>query len=75
MASTVGIESGQAGAAFEALDEALTGANELAAAKFIEETDAAAGALTASGIGFTTITVLAMFACAVGVQRRIAEYR
>lgn len=75
VASAVGTDTGQAGAAFEALDEALTQANDLAAAKFTEETEAAASALTASGVGFATLTLLAMVTAAVGMQRRISEYR
>ena len=75
VASAVGTEAGQAGAAFEALDEALTRANEVAATRFTEETTAAAAALTATGVGFSILTLLATMATAVGIQRRISEYR
>lgn len=75
VASAVGRESGQAGEAFDRLNAALTQANELAAQKFNDETVAAGNALGLTGVGFAALTVTGMFAAAVGVQRRISEYR
>jgi len=75
VASAVGGESGQAGEAFDRLNTALTQANELAAQKFNDETVAAGNALGLTGVGFAALTVTGMFAAAVGVQRRISEYR
>ncbi|GAA4898825.1 hypothetical protein LX16_0875 [Stackebrandtia albiflava] len=75
VASAVDTDDGAARIAFDALDTALTAANELAAEKFTTETDAAASALDLTGVGFTVLTAAAMIAVSIGMQRRISEYR
>ncbi|MGH8792603.1 MAG: hypothetical protein ACRDXX_08160, partial [Stackebrandtia sp.] len=75
VASAVGDEVGDAGRAFAALDAALTEANAVAADRFASETDAAGRALGGLGTGVGVITLIAMIAAALGLQRRISEYR
>ena len=68
-------ETGSAGATFQALDDALTKANDLASQRFTSETDQAGSALTALGWGTAVLTVIGMITAALGMQRRISEYR
>lgn len=73
--SATGDEDGQAGKAFNALDDVLTSANARAAEHFTRETEAAGNALYLTVPGFAVLTVVAMIAAAAGIQRRISEYR
>lgn len=73
--AAIGVEAGQAGAAFAALNDALTKANDIAAERFTTETAAAGSALTATGIGFSVLALGAMAAALTGFTRRISEYR
>lgn len=73
--SATGKESGQAGKAFNDLDDVLTDANVRAADHFISRTVAAGNSLYLTVPGFAILTVVAMITAAAGIQRRISEYR
>jgi hypothetical protein len=69
------VTAGEAHAAFEKLDKALTRANDRAAQSFTTQTAKAGSALSLSGLGFAVLAVVSMIAAAAGIQRRISEYR
>ena len=75
VSSATSTDDNTAGGSFAALDEALTRANDLAGQRFTEQTDAAASALSGSAPGMAVLCLIAMVAAALGMQRRISEYR
>lgn len=75
VASAVGGDPGDAGAAFAELDGALSEANAVAAQRFTDDTAAAGRALTGLSPGVAVASLAAMIAAALGMQRRISEYK
>ena len=75
VASVVTTTPGGSGAAFERLDAALADAIGAERAAFAVAADSAAGALTGLAAGPAALALLAAAAVAVGLGRRIGEYR
>jgi type II secretory pathway pseudopilin PulG len=75
VASVVTLEVGGSGAAFESLNRALGDAIDEERAAFDDATASAASALTGLVAGPALLALLAAAAVAVGLRRRIEEYR
>jgi hypothetical protein len=75
VASVVTSEPGGSGAAFERLDAALGEAIDEERAAFTDATGSAASALTGLVAGPALLALLAAAGVAVGLGRRIGEYR
>lgn len=66
---------GSSAAAFNRVDDRLAAAIAAASRAFDEGADGAGGALTATGFGWTVLTLVLVAGVVVGLQQRIAEYR
>lgn len=75
VASITSTDKGSSGASYAALNAALSNANDLAAKRFTSQTDAADSALSGTGPGFAILCLIGLFGAAIGMQRRISEYR
>ncbi|TDP92942.1 hypothetical protein [Labedaea rhizosphaerae] len=73
--AAVGTGKGSSGAAFTALDKAVSDAGGTARARLAAATDDASGATTLLAFGPTVLFALAAAGFAIGVARRVEEYR
>ena len=74
VALAVGAE-GSSAAAFNRVDDQLAAAIATADRAFDDRAASAAGALAATGFGWTILTLILVAGIVVGLQQRIAEYR
>lgn len=75
VASVVGAEPGGSGATFQRLDTALAGAVDAERAAFADEVGYARAAQTGLTVIPTLLALFAAIAVAVGIGRRVGEYR
>ena len=71
----IGSGPGSAASAFTRLDEHAAAAIKRADGRFTDQTGAAAASQTGAAIGLGVLAVVCVVGTAVGLQRRIAEYR
>jgi hypothetical protein len=75
VSAAVGTDPASTASIFNQLDEHLAGAIEQSRQRFDREADRAVGALAGADIGVALLTALLVGGAALGIQRRLAEYR
>lgn len=75
VAAAVGTDVGTTASIFNRLDEHLAGAIEHNGERFDQEVRGAARALSGADIGVALLATLLVVGAAVGIQRRLVEYR